>query len=194
MKSSAYIVIVLSGLFIFESCNKTDVYADKVKTIDSLNAVMTAMVKELRDIDTLFLKKSITRFNWYQEFIELNINDTITKLEADNLDHFMASGQNLKNLEHNRQEILKQSFTLSSQLLKLAEDTKTKQLEKEELLKFTAYEKEAAEKMIRYGYQQQQLFHTSVEEFKTSLKGVELLIRSRNNGELPTIVKDSINL
>jgi len=194
MKISVYKMFVLCFLLFFESCNKTDVYADHVKTIDSLNTVIHAMTNELRDIDTIFLKKSIARFNWYQEFIELNVNDTITKNEADHLDHFITSGQNLVNIEQNRQHILIQSHVMSSQLTKLSEDIKNKHLAKEELVRFTAYEKEEAEKIIIMGYRQQNLFHSSVEEFKTALKGVELLIRSRNNGELPTIVKDSISL
>jgi hypothetical protein len=49
-------------------------------------------------------------------------------------------------------------------------------------------------KLIEMGYGQQKLFHSRLEEFKNSLKEVELLIRSRNKGELPTIIKDTIFL
>jgi hypothetical protein len=47
---------------------------------------------------------------------------------------------------------------------------------------------------IDAAYQQQKLFHSSLEEFKNALPGVELLIKSRNKGELPTIIKDTITL
>jgi hypothetical protein len=79
-------------------------------------------------------------------------------------------------------------------LEKLAEDIKTKKPDKELVSKFAAFEKSESAKIIEAGYQQQKLFHTGIEEFTNSLKGVELLIKTRNNGELPTIVKDSITL
>ena len=176
------------------SCDKTDVYEEKSKTLDSLSGAVNSMANELLKVDTIVLKKSVARYTWYKQFIQQNITDTITKTEADNLQHFYASGQNLENFSENRKQILLRATLVNSQVLKLTEDIKSKKPNKEQVIKFTGHEKLEAAKLIEAGYLQQKLYHTGLEEFSTSLKGVELLIRSRNNGELPIIIKDSINL
>lgn len=187
-------LIVAALLFFCGACNKSDVYTEKAKTIDSLSGAINSMANELSRIDTLLLRKSISRYNWYKQFILQNINDTITKAEADHLQHFYASGKNLESFILNRKLILERAELINSQLEKLAEDLKTKKPDKELVSKFAAFEKSESAKIIEAGYQQQKLFHTGIEEFTNSLKGVELLIKTRNNGELPTIVKDSITL
>jgi hypothetical protein len=83
---------------------------------------------------------------------------------------------------------------INTRILKLAEDIKNKTLDPEQVSKFSQYEKDNAQQLIDVAYRQQKLFHGSLQEFRTSLKEVELLIKSRNNGELPTIIKDSLAL
>ena len=62
------------------------------------------------------------------------------------------------------------------------------------LSKFILAEKTELSKLMEIGYQQQERFHRSCEEFKNAQHGVEELIRSRNRGELPTIIKDTVAL
>lgn len=194
MKFIIHSLFILSLPVFFGACNKTDVYEQKTKTIDSLSGALNAMVNELSKTDTIVLKKSVARFAWYKQFIRQNINDTISKAEADNLQIFYTCGENLENFEKNRKIILNRAILMNSQLLKLAADIKGRIASLEEFSKYTNYEKMEAGKLIETGYLQQKLFHSGSEQFSTSLKGVELLIRTRNNGELPIIVKDSINL
>jgi len=179
---------------LFGACQKTDVYEQKAKTLDSLSGAINSMANELAKIDTILLKKSVARFTWYKQFILQNINDTINKQEADNLQHFYSSGQDLENFAESRKLILERAVLMNSQLEKLAEDIKTKKPDKEQISKFAEYEKTEGAKLIEAGYRQQKLFYTGKEEFTNSLKGVELLIRTRNHGELPVIVRDSITL
>lgn len=181
-------------LFVCGACHKTDVYAEKTKTLDSLSGAINSMANELTKVDTIVLKKSVMRFIWYKQFINQNINDTITKLEADNLQNFYLSGQNLENFALNRKLILNRAALINSQIVKLEEDIRSKALNEELASKFTNNEKAAAGKLIEEGYRQQKLYHAGQKEFTNSLRGVELLIRSRNSGELPTIVKDTIIL
>lgn len=194
MRLFLHILFLFALSVLVESCDKTDVYEEKAKTLDSLNGAINSMANELLRTDTIVLKKSIARFNWYKQFIQQNINDTVTKAEADNLQHFYASGNNLERFSENRKLILERANLINTQIVNLTEDIKTKKADKDQISKFTVHERSAAGKLIEAGYNQQKLFHSGMEEFTTSLKGVELLIRSRNNGELPTIVKDSINL
>lgn len=193
MRSICYTGLFLVVIFV-GSCNKTDLYEQKAKTLDSLSGAINSVVRELQNADTILLQKSITRFTWYKQFIQQNINDTITKEEADNLQRFYSCGQNLENFSGNRRILLTRSVLINSQLAKLTEDIKKKSLNSEQLEKASLYEKTEAGKFISSGYQQQKLLHSSIAEFLNSLKGVELLIRSRNKGELPVIVKDTVSL
>jgi hypothetical protein len=194
MKGMRYTFCFITVAAFFGACNKTDVYEQKAKTLDSLNGAVNSVIRELQNMDTIILQKSVTRFNWYKQFIRQNVNDTISKMDADNLQHFYASGQNLENFLQNRKIILTRAGQLNAQLLKLSEDIKSKRLNVEYVSKYSFYEKEEAGKLIEAGSQQRKIFHISLEEYKNSLKGVELLIRSRNNGELPTIIKDTVAL
>ena len=194
MRSVCYTLCFLLATIFFGSCNKTDLYEQNAKTLDSLSGAINSIVKELKDVDTLVLQRSITRYSWYKEFIEQNVNDTITKEEADNLQDFYASGKTLEDFSFNRKMILLRASLINSQLTKLATDIKNKSLSQEQVLNYSQFEKEEAGKLIGVGYGQQKLFHSGLEEFRTSVKGVELLIRSHNKGELPTIIKDTVSL
>lgn len=193
MRILCYTSLFLLTIF-FGACNKTDLYEQKAKTLDSLSGAVSSIAKELQSIDTIILQKSISRYTWYKQFIQQNINDTVSKDEADNLQHFYSSGKNLEDFSINRKLIVTRAELINGQLEKLALDVKNKALTTDQLTRFSVHEKNEAAKLIQNGYQQQKIFHSQLEEFKNSLKGIELLIRSRNKGELPTIIKDTISL
>ena len=194
MKLFVYILFLFSCLFFLEACNKTNVYEQKGKTLDSLSGVINAMVRDLERVDTITLEKSVSRFGWYKDFISENIQDTITKAEADNLQLFYKTGANLENFSFNRKALLLRAGLINSQLQKLAVDIKSKSLTEAKITEYTLNEKSEAAKLIEAAYQKQKLFYSGQEEFKSALHGVELLIRSRNNGELPAIIKDTVTL
>lgn len=179
---------------LLQSCNKTDSYGQQVKTLDSLSGAINATVKELEKTDTLILQKAITRFANYRRFIQQNINDTIAKTEADNLQQFYISGKNLEIFQANRLSLLARAHLVNSQLQKLTADVKSSSITGEQSLQFIVQEKNEAAKLTELGSSQNQLFYAGLEEFKNSLRGVEQLIRSHNNGELPTIIKDTLSL
>lgn len=185
----------LTVAFIFsQGCGKTEVYGHEAKTVDSLSAAIQTLVKELEKTDTILLQKAITRFNDYRQFIALHVQDTILKAEADNLQHFYAGGQYLESFSGNRKIILVRAGLIHSQLVKLSKDIKNRSLEPEQFVTSIDRERSETGRLMEAGYEQQRRFHSGLEEFKNSLNGVESLIRSRNRGELPTIIKDSINL
>ena len=169
-------------------------YEQKAKTLDSLSGAVNLVLKELQNVDTLVLQKSIFRYVWYKQFINANINDTISKEDADNLQNFYASGKNLENFSTNRKLILTRAALLNSQLVTLSQDVKSKTINEKTLQYSSVYETVEAANLIESASKQQKVFHSSVEEFKNSIRGVELLIRSRNKGELPTIIKDTVSL
>lgn len=193
MKFFCYSTVVIA-LMSFGACNKTDVYKQNSKTLDSLSGAINSMSNEFSKMDTIILQKSITRFNYYKVFIQQNVNDTISKSDADNLQRFYESGKNLESFLNNKKSILARAALINSQIQKLSTDIKNSSVDAEQLAKYTLLEKNETEKLMNLSYAQQKLYHTGIEEFKSSLKGIELLIRSHNNGELPTIIKDTLNL
>ncbi len=77
---------------------------------------------------------------------------------------------------------------------KLKSDAKNNIHSEEKLVEFTNLEKKEANNLIEASHHQQQLFYGSLQDFKSSLRGVETLIKTRNNGQLPTVIKDTLSL
>jgi hypothetical protein len=88
MRIVAYTTVLLAVLFCFGNCDKTSVYEQNTKTLDSLSGAINSVMKELSGIDTLSLQKHVSRFVWYKQFIRQNVNDTLNKPEADQLQQF----------------------------------------------------------------------------------------------------------
>ncbi|MBX3165190.1 MAG: hypothetical protein KF900_11995 [Bacteroidetes bacterium] len=196
MKFAAYI-ICCTILIVFFACNKSNASTEQLKTLDSLNIVanmISAELKsaELKKADTILLKHRLTKFFQYKQFIKQNINDTISKMEADNLQHFYNGGKNLQAYQANRLALISRANLISSQLNKLSSDKKNNALSEEQFSIFLTQEKTEILKLLQVYAVQSQLFYTSLEEFENSILGVETLIKSRNHGVLPTIVKDTV--
>jgi len=190
---NSFLILFFAGL-VFQSCNRNDVYIGKVQSLDSLSGAINGLVKENDKTDTVILEKAISRFKQYKQFIQQNVKDTISKTEADFLQQFYMSGNSLENFSLNRHSIKARMSLINSQIEKLKTDAKNKSILEEKLIEFTNQEKKEANYLIEASQKQQQLFYTSLQEFKTSLKGVEDLIKVRNNGQLPTVIKDTLSL
>ncbi len=190
---NSFIILFFAGLF-FQSCNSNDVYAEKIKALDSLSGAVNALVKEADKMDTVILAKAISRFIQYKQFVQQNVKDTLAKTEADFLQQFYKSGNDLENFNVNRRSVKARIALVNSQLEKLKKDAGNRSVTGEKLIEFTNQEKKEAGNLIDAGHNQQQLFYTSLQEFKTALKGVEELIKARNNGQLPTVIKDTLSL
>lgn len=193
MKILCYSICLISCLVIFQACNKTDIYAQKAKSLDSLGGAVNNMLNELEKIDTIPLQKAITRFNYYDLFIQQNLNDTVDKSNADNLIKFYESGKSLELFLKNRKIIMLRAKVIIAQLSKLGEDVKASSIDETQMQKYISKEQGEADKLIDAGRGQQKFFYTSMEEFKNSLQGVERFIKSRNHGELPVIIKDTVD-
>lgn len=194
MKILGYSICLLCSLFLTQGCNKNDAYNQKIKSLDSLGGVLGSMVKELEKTDTITLQKAVNRYNYYNAFIQQNLNDTVAKNEADDLQHFYTSGKTLQGFSVNNKVILDRAHRVLNQLAQLSEDAKNKTVNHEGLFRYSEIEQEEAAKVLGIGNAHKTKLLLSMEEFKNSLPGVERLIKSRNNGELPVIIKDTVNL
>lgn len=194
MRRCCHSIVWLVCVFLFGACNRQNIYDEKAKTLDSLSGALNAAIKELRAPDTVSLQKASKIFEHYKKFIRLNVSDTIKKADADVLKHFYASGTNLTGFSGNRYSILERARLVNMQLVQLTADARNRSLESEQLVKFVEAEKAEANALIERSSQQKRMFYSAMEEFKSTLAGVEQLIKSRNNGELPTIVTDETPL
>lgn len=189
-----YTLIFSISVFIFSSCGKSSEHEKMLKSLDSLSGALNQKLTELRFVDTVILQKAIVKYNNYKQFIQQNVNDTISKTEADHLQQFYNSGKNLIEFDENRKAIIARGNLINSQLNKLVIDAKENDLATEKLKEYTLQEKLQAEQLIKDTFSEQQLFNANLQEFKLSLFGVEELIKSRNNGQMPTIIKDTAEL
>ena len=181
-----HFIIIFAIIVLFGSCRNSDLYDQNTKTIDSLSTVVNILQEEFLKTDTVLLKKSVACFNDYKQFIQQIIIDTISKQEADNLQRFYNSGIGLADFTTNRQLIFEQ-------LKKLTADTKENVFDVDQMKLYTLTEKQECSKLIDLMYSQQKLFYTRMLEFKISIKDVDVLIMKHNNGELPLIIKDTLN-
>jgi hypothetical protein len=133
MRWFAYNACVLVLTIFFSSCGKISVYEQKAKTLDSLSGAINSSIKEIQNADTLTLQKAILRYSWYKQFVEQNVNDTITKSEADNLQKFYTSGTTLENFSSNRKVILKRAVLINTQIIRLSDDIKKKSVNDQQL-------------------------------------------------------------
>jgi len=188
------VIIFLCVALFFSSCLKNEACENQIKSLDSLSGAINQKLSELKQVDTIILKKAISKYENYGQFIRQNINDTVTKGEANHLQQFFASGKNLLNFSENRKAILARGSLINSQLSKLIIDAKAHTVEDEKLAQSFTLEKNNSEQLIKKIFEQQQMFNANLREFKLSLSGIEDMIKSRNNGEMPTIIKDEVEL
>ncbi len=194
VKSRIGLLITFFITILLSSCLKNETYEKQIKTLDSLSGALNQKLIEIKQVDTFILKKAIIKYNNYKQFIQQNISDTINKIEADHIQQFFVCGKNLLDFSENRNAILARGDLINSQLNKLIHDAKENVIDEDKLIQFSNQEKNNAEQLIKNSFGQQQLFQANLQEFKLSLSGIETLIKSRNRGQMPVIIKDSIPL
>jgi hypothetical protein len=194
MKHLIYILFVLALFILTERCGNQDTYRQKIRTLDSLGGAVNAMLGELQRTDTVMIQRSISKYGYYRQFIRQQVNDTLTKPEADVLQQFFSAGKRLESYSHNRLTVLARARLLNSQLVKLTADAREQAIDEESLSRFAQQEHMEAARLMRTGYEQQKTLYQAQKDFSNSLKGVEQLIRARNNGSLPTVIRDTVDM
>lgn len=193
MRWLVYSGILMIGLSVI-SCRQDTTTENTVKTLDSLETAINGMMLQMRKTDTALVEKSVSRFHYYRQFIKQNINDTITKTEADHLRHFYDSGTQLENFSLNRKNIIARASLAKTQIAQLTVDAKNGSLSAENMRMAEQREYSEISRVLEEGYEQIRICHSALQEFRYSLSAVELLLRSRNNGELPRIIKDTLSI
>lgn len=181
-------------LFLLNSCSVKNQVKAEVKKLDSLNIVLNTKLSELNKTDTALLSRAILKFTNYSVFIENNLEDTITKTQANGLQQFYLSGNNLKAFAVNRSSIIKRAALVSSQVNNLLADLNNGLLTRDQFLKNYDTEQNACKELIDASEHEIKNFNNNIQDFKNAISPVESLIKSHNNGLLPEAVKDSTSI
>ena len=172
------------------SCNHTEIYNQRAKTLDSLSGVLNVSVARMEQTDTLLLNKAIVHFENYRSFIQNNIKDTLTKSEADVLQVFYKSGTNLLVFQSNKRDILNRATLINSQIEKLSLAIKNQEEDLVLLDHYLSQEQKQIASLVNAIHIQQTNYFSALQEFRTSVKPLEQLIKLRNSNQLPHIVKE----
>lgn len=178
-------------LFTLGACSVKNQVEAEVKKLDSLSIVLNTKLAELSKTDTAMVSRAILKFTNYSVFIENNLSDTITKTQANGLQQFYVSGNNLKAFTVNRNSIITRASFVNTQIKNLMADLANGLLSKEAFLKNYDTESKAAMQLIVLSEQELVRYTQSIQDFKNAISPVEALIKSRNNGLLPEAIKDS---
>lgn len=193
MRFSA-VILAFVLLLMLASCSDQAIYKQTAHAADSLTGALNLAKQQLAQSDTIVLKKAITKFKEYSAFVALHVNDTLTKIEADNLQKFMQSGKQLEAFEMNRVVLTERAKLVSTQLIHLAQDCEKKANSAEVLQAYYKKELEQAHLVLSSSADQLASFQAALSDFKSSLPGLEALIMKRNSGELPQVIKDTLHL
>lgn len=183
-------LMILSSFFFF-SCGKSKEEERQIRSLDSLSGALNTKLQELSLLDTILLEKAITKFENYRVFIKQNVNDTLTKVEADALQQFYGCGKNLIDFDVNRNSLLARGALINSQLKKLKQDFDNGTVEYDKTSVYILQERSGAQDLIQSSFGQQKAFQSALEAFRLSIPAVEDLIKKRNAGELPKIIQET---
>jgi len=178
----------------FCSCSVKNQVEAEVKKLDSLTIVLNTKLQEINTCDTNLLNRAIAKFSIYSKFIENNLNDTIIKGEANSLQQFYTSGQNLKAFQINKNSLKSRASLVLEQINKLIADVSNATITKEEFIKNYDIELRGANQLIELTTREISVHNSNIQDFKNSILPVENLIKQKNNNELPSAIKDSVNL
>ena len=187
-------ILALVMVFALSSCNDQAIYKHTAHAADSINGALSLAKQQLLQSDTIVLKKAITKFKEYSAFLALHVNDTLTKVEADNLQKFTQSGRQLEVFDMNRTVLAERANLISTQLIHLSQDCEKKANSADVLQAYYKKVLEQAQLVLTTSAAQLASFQGAISDFKSSLPGLEALLMKRNRGELPQVIKDTLPL
>lgn len=177
------ISIVVCGLCFF-SCKNKPSYDKYVKELDSLKVVVEQAVDNFRGVDSTTCVLAYNKQLAYSSFINEHLKDTVSKIEAENLQLFQSTHEGIKNYLAHRSEWLQQAHVSIKQLSSLSHDLKVGSVETEDAIEYINNEKKAAEKTIEELKINTETIRVLLNNYTKSLPVTEDLVRSLNNGAL----------
>jgi hypothetical protein len=186
-------IYIFSISWVLVSCGDAAVRRQANTTLDSISGVLAVSSDLLLKTDTAALQKAIQRFHEYNAFISQAVTDTLEKNEADELQHFYSAGSRLKSFAANRNLLLSRAALVNQQLKKLRNDAGGG-IDTDALRNHLAGETKATAELTQAMLNEKNRCSENLERFRVSLPVVQALIRKRNNGQLPVVIRDTTDL
>lgn len=184
----------VSFAFVFVACAPDAETIAQIKKADSLRVVLNSKVQSLKQSDSLLISRAVNKFNTYTVFIQSNLNDTIQKTDANFLQQFYLSGNNLIAFHTNRSTLIGRANLVLNQLGNLLKDFENKAITAVFLKEQLQKEEVAAREVIQLIEAQLSNYNSSIQDFKNALLPVENLLKQKNNGILPAAVSDTVSI
>ncbi len=194
MKFKLVKLFFVSFVWIITSCSPDADTIAQVKKADSLRVVLNSKLASLKQSDSSLISRAVNKFNTYTVFIQSNLNDTIEKTEANFLQQFYLSGNNLIAFHKNRNTLIVRAHLILIQIENLSKDFENKAITAAVLKEQVTKEELAAREVIQLIETQLNNYNTSIQDFKNALLPVENLLKKKNNGILPAAVSDTVTI
>ena len=185
-----FTIIFCACLFLF-SCKPSHLYDKQVGLLDSTKIVLQVKINELKKIETNIQQRGFSKYEAYKRFLNSNLNDTLTRIEATALQQFMSSGEIIRLYNESKTELIQQTETSIAQLQKLSSDLKENNLPPNQAQTYFDNEKNHADKLVGIIEKNIATVNVSLVNFKNSTQKTEELIMEINHGQLPSVVADS---
>lgn len=186
--------ISIGCFFYLSSCSQKELYAKGIYQLDSTLIVLNLQQRAYQAIDTVEFKKAILKFETLKTFITTNISDTLTKEEATTLHQFYTSGEFLVKFDAHRKEALTRLTEVNRQLKSLIKNGEESALPLANFNDGVHYEVNAAKLLDQVLNQSLLNYRKELQNFKTILPTLEMLVKSRNRGNLPFVIQDTLSM
>jgi hypothetical protein len=180
--------------FSLYACSQKELYAKGIYQLDSTLIVLSIQQRAFRTIDSSEFKKALLKFETLKTFITTNISDTLTKEEATTLHQFYTSGEFLFQFDPHRKEAIVRLTELNGQLKSLIKNGEEGRLPIATFNDDVHYEVNAAKLLDQVLNQSLLNYRKELQNFKAILPALETLVKSRNRGNLPFIIQDTLSM
>ncbi len=171
------------------SCNNTQAYDKYAKELDSLSIVVQQAADNFKTIDSASSMEAYTKYKVYGEFITSHLKDTVTKTDAEKLQQFFSSGEEIENFVKLRTGLMNHAALTVKQMKNLSFDLKNGSIKHAEAVEYIGKEKQNAEVVINALKVNNETVREHLTSFAESSLPVENIIKSINGGNLPPLPK-----
>ncbi len=179
MLVKSLIVFLFSACFI-SGCAEKSTYRPLEEEVDSLASVIIRAEEQLLKTDTAQLTVIMNQQAAYHQFIEDFFEDTLTTVEANDLQRFGSSGEQLKVCSYNRQVLLYRSALLRRQLMALLDDVRARKRTPDEFKVHLTSEKNSCTEFLAAYTSLQATLEQAKLDYQLSFPAVQKVLRKYN--------------
>lgn len=174
------------------SCSRKALYEPSLRRLDSAMVIVSVYEERISSIDTHQLQKALQKWEVLSAFIQNNVSDTLTKNEAQAMQQFYQSGRYLQLFSSKRKDLLERCALMQLQLKRLMETGQAESLQVTQFNDNTSNELDALKNTGIIVDKTLSDYPAQLQNFRNSIPGVEALVKARNRGSLPMVIKDSV--